>query len=231
MRKRLAQLAYLANFVQLMLFCLECICTETIEQIKADDDNLRYDMPSRAMTEMHPTDSPPPTPLSTHTEIATHIESLLRSIIHAINTKDFNPSSPPWTSVAADYRIACPHMSSPLHLTNDTFPQTRSIKTKSAWIQSLEDFSNHYPSAHITIDCLMASVSQNSGHARAFMECRTTGGPGFPKGKMSKPAMSMYEFRFLEDEGRWMFVRETTVSGAPVCGAWMDGEKVVWGGG
>lgn len=168
-------------------------------------------------------DTPPETPatlIASHDEIAAHIESILRNIIKAINAKHFNQALPPWDHVAADYRIDCPH--NPWQQTN---------VANSAWIQSLEDFSIAYPDAHITIDCLMASVSRNSGHARAFMECRVTGGPGFPSGRMSKPAMSMHEFEFMASTGKWMFVRETTVSGAPVCVPLMDGEVSVWGGG
>lgn len=155
-----------------------------------------------------PPPPPSPSPIASHTEIATHIESTLRAIVHAINAKDFNPAHPPWDVVAANYRIDCPH--------NMWQQEPLAIDSKSAWIQSLEDFALAFPAAHITIDCLMASVSQNSGHARCFMECRVTGCPGFPPGVLSKPAMSMHEFQFMEESGRWMFVRETTISGASV---------------
>lgn len=162
----------------------------------------------------------PPSRVAKHEEIATYVESILRNIIHAVNTRNFNPKTSPWNDVIADYRIGCPHT-----------PRLDLVATKPAWIQSLEDFTRLYPDSHITIDCLTSSVSQNSGHAKVFMECRVTGGPGFPRGSMSKPAMSMYEFQFVEELGKWVFVKETSVTGAPVCVPWMDGEVSVWGGG
>lgn len=162
----------------------------------------------------------PPSQVATHEEIATHIEFILRNIIHAVNIRNFNPRSSPWNDVIADYRIGCPHT-----------PRLDVENTKPAWIQSLQDFAKLYPDSHITIDSLTSSVSQNSGHAKVFLECRVTGGPGFPPGKMSKPTMSMHEFRYVEELGRWMFLRETTVNGAPVCAPWTDGGVSVWGGG
>ena len=75
----------------------------------------------------------------------------------------------------------------------------------------------------MTVDCLTTSVSKNSGHAKAFMECRVTGGPGFPTGMLSKNVMTMYEFQFMDGSGKWMFIKETTVTGASVCAPMMDG--------
>ena len=167
-------------------------------------DTVNPDVKPETTTGKTPSKSLDPT-IATEKEIAPYLESLSRAIITAINTRNFNPSSHPWSEVADTIetnRDAAPKASRPL--------SKHHLLGVFSWLQT------QFPDHRIEVDSVSVVVhkafvwSRKGSTAEVFINAQATGGPGFPLGVQRK-YVNVFEFRFTEE--RWLAVRETLIDG------------------
>lgn len=135
---------------------------------------------------------------ATEEEIRTHIESLVAAAITAINTRNFNSSTPPWTTVA-------PNFSMPAAI---GFRDKAS--TRAEYVDGFRKLAHAYPKFQIEALSLESYILREAGYAEVYLTAQSCGGPTLPMG-MKRKAVSRQEFRRVE--GVWLHVCETSFLG------------------
>lgn len=131
-------------------------------------------------------------------ETARHLEDIASSFIEAINCRNFDPNTKPWTQIAAHFTVGSGTGARP-NATN-----------KIDMLHGHSKLADANPSFKIRITSFSTTVHENIGTAQVVMNAGSTGVPGVPVG-MWRNAVTILDFRYID--GRWLGVRECTMSG------------------
>lgn len=131
-------------------------------------------------------------------ETVRHLEDIASSFIEAINSRNFDPNTRPWTQIAAHFTVGSGTGARP-NATN-----------KVDMLEGHRKLADANPSFKIRITSFSTTVHENIGTAQVIMNAGSTGVPGVPVG-MWRNAVTILDFRSID--GRWLGVRECTMSG------------------
>lgn len=131
-------------------------------------------------------------------ETTRHLEEIASTFIEAINSRNFNPDSKPWTQIAPHFTVGSGTGARP-NATN-----------KTDMLEGHRKLAEANPEFKIRITSFSTTVHENIGTAQVVMNAASTGVPGVPVG-LWRNAVTILDFR-LQD-GRWLGVRECTMSG------------------
>lgn len=137
-------------------------------------------------------------PSSKEGRIAAHLEYIMSGIVDAINARNFDPDTFPWTSMVNDFKMigagaACV------------------ANGKTDYINRFKAFSEAHPSANTKILSMETQVYTASGYAEVYVNAHSTGGPDIPLELLAR-SVGVHEFRRMEG-GKWMTVGQTTILG------------------
>lgn len=135
---------------------------------------------------------------SEHQETVKHLEAIASSFIDAINSRNFDANAKPWHQIAPHFTVGSGTGARP-NATN-----------KTEMLEGHRRLSEANPEFTIRITSFSTTVHENIGTAQVVMNAASTGVPGVPKG-LWRNAVTILDFRLLE--GRWVGVRECTMSG------------------
>ncbi|KAK4495888.1 hypothetical protein PRZ48_013156 [Zasmidium cellare] len=134
---------------------------------------------------------------ATEEEIITHIESFVTSAIIAINTRHFDPSLPPCTSISQD--VSMPGIG---------FRQA--AKSRVEYVDGFRKLAASYPRFEIEPLKMESYVLLEAGYAEVYLTAQSFGGPTLATG-LKRKAVGRHEFRRVD--GVWLMVGETTFLG------------------
>ncbi|KXS95782.1 hypothetical protein AC578_6452 [Pseudocercospora eumusae] len=134
------------------------------------------------------------------------IEQHCRDCINAVNTRNLDANSYPWTRVSPNF-----HMLNPIGLRKQAVSRADAL-------DDLRCINEANPSHHIRIAEVTVNTRQKDGEkiAEVFMNAEATGLPGLGDG-VARKTVARFEYRLID--GQWMTVSESTMDGM---GAFMD---------
>ncbi|KAF7193842.1 Histone acetyltransferase, partial [Pseudocercospora fuligena] len=170
-------------------------------------------LPSKMTADYVPSD-----PASSAT--ARYLEHITKSIMQAVNDRNFNPSTEPWSLLAPQFRndpAGRFDSASFLPSTKNQDSEKKSIhrpQTKEEHIRFHQEMSIGAPEYHNKVlDVTCTALDEGACLARVMMSTETLGIPG----GLIRPAVSTLEFRKIS--GRWLVTRLRTLPGYDVSGS------------
>lgn len=158
---------------------------------------------------------------------ARYLEHITKSIMQAINDRQFDPEKKPWTLMAPQFRndptgrfdsaAFLPPSSAKPNLELTSHPGSKvplhRPQTKEEHIQFHREMASGAPDyQNLVLDATATFVDEREGVGRVMMSTNTT---GIPRGVV-REAVSMLEFRKVR--GEWLCTRLRTLPGYDVSG-------------
>ncbi|KAF2165751.1 hypothetical protein M409DRAFT_55626 [Zasmidium cellare ATCC 36951] len=141
-----------------------------------------------------------PSPLpetATEEEIISHIESIVASIANAVNERQFDPNTAPWTSVASEFSMPA-------------IGFRGEAKSREDYVDGFKNLALPYPNFRIEPLKMESYVLLAVGYAEVYLTAQSSGGRTLPMG-IKRKGIGRHEFRRVD--GAWMNVNETSFLG------------------
>ncbi|EME78304.1 uncharacterized protein MYCFIDRAFT_178459 [Pseudocercospora fijiensis CIRAD86] len=180
------------------------------------DTHHHLDLIPNALLSNMTADYVPTDPASSAT--ARYLEHVTKSIMQAVNDRNFNPSSEPWSLLAPQFRNdPAGRFDSASFLPSVVKKQEKGIihrpQTKEEHIRFHQEMSIGAPEYfNKVIDATCTCLDEEACIAKVMMSTETHGIPG----GLVRPAVSTLEFRKIS--GSWMATRLRTLPGYDVAG-------------
>lgn len=150
-----------------------------------------------------------PQELTPSENLQQHLCSIIRSYIRAVNIRNLDPASYPWTHLAQNSSLTKFCTDHPINLRGKS-------ATLDFWAQTFsQDRHRDFQVRILDLDAEIAPVTKKKKkgefeRARVFMNAEAMGMPGVREG-LWRQIMAVFEFRVWQ--GMWMIVREETIMG------------------
>lgn len=149
--------------------------------------------------------------LESEAAIGKDLENIIHRALHAVNTRDFSPTSPAWSSFSPSFQndpdgpAFQQFIASQYHLPTSSIKKPKSLQEFLAVHQTSSERNPKYCLKAVELHTTM--VNEKAGYAQVIMAGEAT---GMPEGVVRR-TISAFEFRFIG--GKWWCVNTRTLPG------------------